>query len=61
MEFFRRLVKINQILGRKSTVRQKLDMNLEIKAIKNASYKKCLPKLLVYIENRIGKIRMIVD
>ena len=61
IEFLRRLVKINQILGRKSTVRQELDMNLEIKVIKNASNKKCSPKLLFYIEKRIGKIRMILD
>ena len=60
MEFFRRLVEINLILGRKFTVHQELDMNLEIKAIKNASYKKCSPKLLVYIAKRIGKIQIII-
>ena len=53
MKFLRRLIKINQILGQNSTVRQELDMNLEIEVIKNAFNKKCSPQLSFYIEKKI--------
>ena len=52
MEFLRRLVKINQILGRKSKVRQKLDMNLEIEITKNAFDKKYSLQILFFIEKK---------
>ena len=52
MEFLRRLVKINQILGRKSKVRQKLDMNLEIEITKNAFNKKYSLQILFFIEKK---------